>query len=68
MELYFPSSEYDFETISAVLFGILCSVGIALITAFACFPDTKIPIVTNLFAKVNQLEKNNIRSLSSTVS
>jgi hypothetical protein len=65
--LYFPTSEYDVETISAVLYGLACLVAMALITVFACFPDTKIPIVSELFAKVNQLEKNNIRTLSTKV-
>jgi hypothetical protein len=67
VELYFPSSEYDLQTISAVLYGIASAAAMVLITMFACFPETKIPVVSNLFAKVNQLEKNNIRTLSTKV-
>lgn len=68
MELYFPHSEYDFETVSAVLYGFLSTIVMVLVTLFACFPDSKIPIVSNLFAKVNQFEKKNIRSLANKVS
>jgi hypothetical protein len=67
VELYFPSSEYDLQTISAVLYGIVSAAAMVLITMFACFPETKVPVVSNLFAKVNQLEKNNIRTLSTKV-
>lgn len=56
------------ETISAVLYGLACLVGIVLVVIYACFPDQKIPVVSAFFAKVNQLEKNNIRTLSTKVS
>lgn len=56
------------ETVSAVVYGIATLVAIVLVTVFACFPDTKIPVVSEFFAKVNQLEKNNIRTLSTKVS
>jgi hypothetical protein len=67
VELYFPTSEFDLETVSAVLYGLASAVVMVLVTMFACFPDTKIPVVSELFAKVNQLEKNNIRTLSTKV-
>jgi len=67
VELYFPTSEYDFETISLVVWSFVCTVIIALITIYSCFPDTTIPIVTNLFTMVGNFEKKNIRSLSTTV-
>jgi hypothetical protein len=55
------------ETISAVLYGLVSAVVMVLVTMFACFPETKIPVVSELFAKVNQLEKSNIRTLSTKV-
>lgn len=67
VELYFPTSEFDVETVSAVLYGIATLVAIVLVTVFACFPETKVPVVSEFFAKVNQLEKNNIRTLSTKV-
>ncbi len=67
VELYFPTSEFDLETISAVLYGLVSAVVMVLVTMFACFPETKIPVVSELFAKVNQLEKANIRTLSTKV-
>lgn len=45
----------------------MCTVIIALITIYSCFPDTTIPIVTNLFTMVGNFEKKNIRSLSTAV-
>lgn len=67
MELYYPTSEFDMETVSAVLYGLVCLIGIVLVVVYACFPDKKIPIVSNFFSKVNQLEKDNIRTLSTKV-
>lgn len=67
VELYYPTSEYDLETISAVLYGFASVVVMVLVTMFACFPDKKIPIVSDFFEKVNQLEKSNIRTLSTKV-
>eukprot|EP01032_Pedospumella_encystans_P016464 gene16464-18788_t len=64
VELYYPSSEFDMETVSAVLYGLVCLIGIVLVVVYACFPDKRIPIVSDFFSKVNQLEKNNIRTLS----
>mmetsp|Transcript_22024 Transcript_22024/g.37152 ORF Transcript_22024/g.37152 Transcript_22024/m.37152 type:complete len:248 (-) Transcript_22024:135-878(-) len=66
VEMYYPTSEYDLETITSVLFSLALSVVMALITAFACFPDTKIPIVSELFSQASKLEQANIRSLSQT--
>jgi hypothetical protein len=42
VELYFPSSEYDLETISSVLFSFVSLVLIALMTIVGCFPESKI--------------------------
>lgn len=67
VELYYPTSEYDLETISAVLYGLVSVVVMVLVTMFACFPEKRIPFVSDFFAKVNQLEKNNIRTLSTKV-
>lgn len=67
VELYYPTSEFDLETISAVLYGLVSVVVMVLVTMFACFPDQKIPVVSAFFEQVNQLEKNNIRTLSTKV-
>eukprot|EP00597_Dinobryon_sp_UTEXLB2267_P005524 CAMPEP_0170078204 /NCGR_PEP_ID=MMETSP0019_2-20121128/14834_1 /TAXON_ID=98059 /ORGANISM="Dinobryon sp., Strain UTEXLB2267" /LENGTH=156 /DNA_ID=CAMNT_0010290925 /DNA_START=264 /DNA_END=734 /DNA_ORIENTATION=+ len=41
VELYFPSSEYDFETISSVLFSFVSVLLTIVVTIVACFPDSK---------------------------
>lgn len=41
VELYFPSSEYDFETISSVLFSFVSVLLTIVVTTVACFPESK---------------------------
>lgn len=42
MELYFPTSEYDLETVSSVLFSLVSLVLTALMIAIGCFPESKL--------------------------
>ena len=42
MELYFPTSEYDLETISSVLFSLVSLLLTALMIAIGCFPEGKL--------------------------
>ena len=42
MELYFPTSEYDLETVSSVLFSLVSVVLTALMIAIGCFPESKL--------------------------
>ena len=37
-----PTSEYDFETISSVLYSLVSTVLVAVISLYACFPESKI--------------------------
>eukprot|EP01039_Chlorochromonas_danica_P014471 gene14471-16901_t len=41
VELYLPTSEYDFDTIASVLFSLASTGLVILLAVFACFPETK---------------------------
>jgi len=41
VELYLPTSEYDMDTISAVLYSLLSTAFVVAVTVFACFPEAK---------------------------
>lgn len=64
VELYYPSNDFDLETVMSVLGAVLFTALIILVTVFSCFPEVKIPLVSEFFNQVGQLEKNNIRTLS----
>jgi hypothetical protein len=53
VELYFPSSEYDFETISSVLFSFVSVLLTIVVTTVACFPDSKFSAMFFQAAAVN---------------
>ena len=42
MELYFPTSEYDLETVSAVSFSFVSLLLTALMIVIGCFPESKL--------------------------
>eukprot|EP01038_Epipyxis_sp_PR26KG_P011284 gene11284-15138_t len=44
VELYFPTSDYDLETVGSVLFSIFATVIVAIVTFYACSPDKKLPM------------------------
>ena len=39
MELYFPPTEYDLETVLQVLFSIVCTLLVALVSIYLCAPE-----------------------------
>lgn len=41
MELYLPTSEYDMDTISSVLYSLLNTAFVVAVAVFACFPEAK---------------------------
>ncbi len=42
VELYSPVAEYDLETVGSVLYSLVATAFVALVSVFACFPDSKI--------------------------
>ncbi len=44
VELYSPVAEYDLETVGSVLYSLAATAFVALVSVFACFPDSKITI------------------------
>lgn len=41
VELYLPTSEYDFETISSVIYSVVMTTIVTMISIYACFPESK---------------------------
>ncbi len=44
MELYSPVAEYDLETIGSVIYGLAVTAFVAVVSVFACFPESKLTL------------------------
>lgn len=68
VELYYPTSDYDIESVASVLFSLFSCVAVAVITALACFPEqaNKVPIVAKMFRKPSRKASVSSHSASTT--